>query len=285
MSTETMTYKLGDLVWAKMKGYSPWPGRVSNPIKDMKKPATTKKIPIYCIYFFGTNNYGWIDEANIKPYQEHKDQCKQMCKTANFKEACDTIENFISGGEVWEDNLDSNALFDKLKEEETNNTSSIERKTPKIKPKKLKTFVPLQETPKERKRESLTGSVGRPPKKQRTDSTSSNNRLGSLSPVLNHSASAKRPGSLLNRPTHISKPETPPLDVATVSQALKDKNIQASDLKFGFLGLGIMGSGIVKNLLNSGHKVVIWNRSNEKSQGFCMIKNHQYTLQYYLYQI
>ncbi|CAB0030599.1 unnamed protein product, partial [Trichogramma brassicae] len=161
MSTETMTYKLGDLVWAKMKGYSPWPGRVSNPIKDMKKPATTKKIPIYCIYFFGTNNYGWIDEANIKPYQEHKDQCKQMCKTANFKEACDTIENFISGGE-----------------------------------------------------------------------------------------------------------ETPPLDVATVSQALKDKNIQASDLKFGFLGLGIMGSGIVKNLLNSGHKVVIWNRSQEKCNDF-----------------
>lgn len=35
-------------------------------------------------------------------------------------------------------------------------------------------------------------------------------------------------------------------------------------MKFGFLGLGIMGSGIVKNLLNSGHKVVVWNRTASK---------------------
>lgn len=35
-------------------------------------------------------------------------------------------------------------------------------------------------------------------------------------------------------------------------------------MKFGFLGLGIMGSGIVKNLLNSGHKVLVWNRTAAK---------------------
>ena len=49
-----------------------------------------------------------------------------------------------------------------------------------------------------------------------------------------------------------------------VTQTLKEKNIQPSSLKFGFLGLGIMGSGIVKNLLNSGHKVIVWNRTSEK---------------------
>lgn len=38
-------------------------------------------------------------------------------------------------------------------------------------------------------------------------------------------------------------------------------------MKFGFLGLGIMGSGVVKNLLNSGHKVVIWNRTAAKVSG------------------
>lgn len=40
-----------------------------------------------------------------------------------------------------------------------------------------------------------------------------------------------------------------------------------SSLKFGFLGLGIMGSGIVKNLLNSGHSVVVWNRTPDKVSG------------------
>lgn len=57
---------------------------------------------------------------------------------------------------------------------------------------------------------------------------------------------------------------TPPLDVETLSQTLKEKNILPSTLKFGFLGLGIMGSGIVKNLINSGHSVIVWNRTQEK---------------------
>ncbi|KAL1110436.1 hypothetical protein AAG570_007967 [Ranatra chinensis] len=78
----------------------------------------------------------------------------------------------------------------------------------------------------------------------------------------------KGPGSnLIDRPPNISRPETPPLNLETISQTLKEKNITPSKLKFGFLGLGIMGSGIVKNLLNSGHKVVVWNRTPEKICG------------------
>lgn len=54
------------------------------------------------------------------------------------------------------------------------------------------------------------------------------------------------------------------MDVETLSETLKEKNIQPSTLKFGFLGLGLMGSGIVKNLINSGHSVIVWNRTQEK---------------------
>lgn len=51
-------------------------------------------------------------------------------------------------------------------------------------------------------------------------------------------------------------------------------------MKFGFLGLGIMGSGIVKNLLNSGHKVIIWNRTAAKVGGtlFTRIVNSYNTM-------
>ncbi|KAJ8665299.1 hypothetical protein QAD02_006961 [Eretmocerus hayati] len=249
-------YKIGDLVWAKMKGFSPWPGRISNPTKDMKKPATPKKGPVYCVFFFGSDNYGWIDEGNIKPYQEFKETNSKACKTATFKEACDAIEKFIAGGEVFEDGVeDAESLFDKLKQE---SDTPVEKKTPKIKPKK--------ETPKV-KRES-SGYDKRPYKKHRADSSTSNNRFGSLSPALNHSTPMRKSGSLLDRPANISKPATPPLDVETLSQTLKDKNIRASNLKFGFLGLGIMGSGIVKNLLNSGHKVMVWNRTEQKCADF-----------------
>ena len=48
---------------------------------------------------------------------------------------------------------------------------------------------------------------------------------------------------------------------------MREKDIQPSKLSFGFLGLGIMGSGIVKNLLNSGHTVTVWNRTVEKVRG------------------
>lgn len=68
----------------------------------------------------------------------------------------------------------------------------------------------------------------------------------------------------MNRPTSVARPETPEIDVAKVSNTLKSKNINPSTLTFGFLGLGIMGCGIVKNLINSGHKVVVWNRTATK---------------------
>lgn len=51
-----------------------------------------------------------------------------------------------------------------------------------------------------------------------------------------------------------------------ITQSHKLQNIVASAKSFGFLGVGIMGSGIVKNLLNSGHKVIIWNRDPSKSR-------------------
>lgn len=58
------------------------------------------------------------------------------------------------------------------------------------------------------------------------------------------------------------------MDMQSVSQTLKSKNINPSSLRFGFLGLGIMGCGIVKNLINSGHKVVVWNRTLSKCRKF-----------------
>lgn len=73
---------------------------------------------------------------------------------------------------------------------------------------------------------------------------------------------------LLNRPALATRPEPAELDMNDVSSTLKMKNINPSALKFGFLGLGIMGSGIVKNLINSGHKVVVWNRTFNKCRKF-----------------
>lgn len=52
------------------------------------------------------------------------------------------------------------------------------------------------------------------------------------------------------------------------SMSAKAKSIKASNLKFGFVGLGFMGQRLLKNLLNSGHKVTIWNRTPQKCKEF-----------------
>ncbi|CAG00797.1 unnamed protein product, partial [Tetraodon nigroviridis] len=41
-------------------------------------------------------------------------------------------------------------------------------------------------------------------------------------------------------------------------------SVTPTDKRIGFLGLGLMGSGIVSNLLKMGHVVTVWNRTAEK---------------------
>ena len=42
----------------------------------------------------------------------------------------------------------------------------------------------------------------------------------------------------------------------------------ASGFKIGFVGLGIMGRGMVKNLVEKGHSVAVWNRTQERAEAF-----------------
>ncbi|GBP48003.1 Putative oxidoreductase GLYR1 homolog [Eumeta japonica] len=246
-----------------MKGFSPWPGRVALPTPELKPPK--KAANVQCIYFFGTNNYAWIEDVNIKPYQEHKEQLIKSSKSAAFKEAINQIEEYIINPEKFAD-IDGHARdpeeeFDKLKQEPLNESEieEIKKKTStpkirlgisKVKPIKRSSSAGLKSVPKKKSKRSMSRSL--------TDTDIPAEKPS----MLNHSFSKK--SSLLHRPSNIIRPTTPPLDLENVSETLLEKNIQASQMKFGFLGLGIMGSGIVKNLLNSGHKVVVWNRTAGK---------------------
>ncbi|KAL1459845.1 hypothetical protein WDU94_011798 [Cyamophila willieti] len=271
-------FKIGDLVWAKMKGFPPWPGKVSTPPADIasKKP----KKPSSCIYFFGSRNYAWIEDNFIKSYLEHKETLEKSNKSVAFKEACAAIEDFIAKGEVMDEAEneadafvdEADALFNKIKEESTAPATPVEK--PKPKPKSTKKEYNntsrgskrLSENSSPAGADSVLHSIKK--KKQRLSSSVSgspslreNSRSGDdYSERLSYSPKV----GLLARPANTDLPATPSLDLTSINESLKDKNINPSSLKFGFLGLGIMGSGIVKNLLNSGHSVIVWNRSPEK---------------------
>ena len=42
MSKGDYTFRVGDAVWAKMKGLPAWPGKIEIPTDDMKRPAMKK---------------------------------------------------------------------------------------------------------------------------------------------------------------------------------------------------------------------------------------------------
>lgn len=62
------------------------------------------------------------------------------------------------------------------------------------------------------------------------------------------------------------------MDMSNVSEILKSKKIQPSSLRFGFLGLGIMASGIVKNLINFEHRVNLWCETPSKVSTFFVLE-------------
>jgi 3-hydroxyisobutyrate dehydrogenase len=276
-----MSFSVGDLVWAKMKGFPPWPGLVTDPPQEMTKKPNKKNVSYRCIFFFGSKNYGWIDEGGLKHYVKFKDSLSKSGKSSGFRDACAAIEEYYkkkeSGETVNVTMEEEDEAFDRL-------MGSTSTPVPKKKGKKGGDEpVEGAEPPKRKgrpkknpdappKRALSPASLPVSKKKRQVRQASEDSLSGGRGDEAPYGSSPpyrRGPGSnLLDRPPNISRPETPPLNLDIVSQTLKEKNITPSPLKFGFLGLGIMGSGIVKNLLNSGHKVIVWNRSPEKSQEF-----------------
>ncbi|KAB0394214.1 hypothetical protein E2I00_005053 [Balaenoptera physalus] len=58
--------------------------------------------------------------------------------------------------------------------------------------------------------------------------------------------------------------ETGSTSIQAADSTAVNGSITPTDKKIGFLGLGLMGSGIVSNLLKMGHTVTVWNRTAEK---------------------
>jgi len=277
MAGGAMKFRVGDSVWAKMKGFSPWPGKVCLPPSDCKRPAVKKQM--HCVMFFGTNDYAWIEEVNMKDYAKFKNTFVKPKQSKAIGLAIEEMEKYCKGrGESTtpvEGEEDDEEEFDAL----ISGTPTSTKAAKKGSGRKREAGEGGEDSDSSASGPSSTSAgakkarVGRPQLKERAKEEPSSTHSegeGVEAPSLPPTSSAKKSvAGLLDRPG-LARPVSPAvgMDLVTSSQILREKDIQPSKLNFGFLGLGIMGSGIVKNLLNSGHTVTVWNRTVEKVRDF-----------------
>ncbi|XP_039630666.1 putative oxidoreductase GLYR1 isoform X1 [Polypterus senegalus] len=271
----TVHLRIGDLVWGKLGRYPPWPGKIVSPPKDLKKPRGKK---CFFVKFFGTEDHAWIKVEQLKPYHPHKEEMIKINKGKRFQQAVDAVEEFIKKVKAKE------ALHSLA--EDKNRSGGDEKgkateKGRKNSGKKVKSRGGKEEmTPRKR---------GRPPKEDKelthaASSTVSRMGPGTVSgfkwqsqvnddPHFHHFllSQSEKPGSSLepiSKRLKILEEDTRSTSIQAADSTAINGNIIPTDKRIGFLGLGLMGSGIVANLLKMGHIVTVWNRTAEKCDLF-----------------
>ncbi|GFN81649.1 glyoxylate/succinic semialdehyde reductase 1-like isoform x5 [Plakobranchus ocellatus] len=277
-------FKIGNLVWAKMKGFQAWPGKIVEPKENIKKPANKKNC--HFVYFFGSENYAWIQEDNIYHYPEYKSKYEGNTRLPRgFKEALEKIEiefqNQQSSGSL-EDlpTIDEEVA---LMQSNTKGVGSDGDGAPATEAKKgpKKTKEPKEGQVKKGK----TPSPGRKGgvKRSSDSGTPSSSKKFFMSKGGKDADNGSKGGDDSMRGSYHFTNTLGSGDLAATTklegydeveseEKVTDRTVIPTPLRIGFLGLGIMGQGMVMNLLRSGHEVTVWNRTATKVR-LCSISN------------
>ncbi|XP_077130373.1 cytokine-like nuclear factor N-PAC isoform X2 [Ranitomeya variabilis] len=288
----TVSLRQGDLVWGKLGRYPPWPGKIVNPPKDLKKPRGKK-----CLFvkFFGTEDHAWIKVEQLKPYNPHKEEMIKANKGKRFQQAVDAVEEFIKKVKARQE---QNASDDKGKQSGGKKAEGKGKK-PAGEKKKKKSSDSGSSKPSKRSHEQSPRKRGRPPKEDKDSRSPQPSSLKKLAmktvsrfswpPPTSEEDTAgdswllhrhrtlgtemvlKKPSvtyQAISKRLKVSEEDTGSTSIQAADSTALNGNITPTDKKIGFLGLGLMGSGIVSNLLKVGHTVTVWNRTAEKCDLF-----------------
>ncbi|XP_048350779.1 putative oxidoreductase GLYR1 isoform X1 [Sphaerodactylus townsendi] len=314
--------RLGDLVWGKLGRYPPWPGKIVNPPKDLKKPRGKK---CFFVKFFGTEDHAWIKVEQLKPYHAHKEEMIKINKGKRFQQAVDAVEEFLKKAKGKDQASHSSAEEKNRRnssEERGKSSGEEKRKAGQSegKPKKRVSSVSSErgsKSPLKRTYEQSPRKRGRPPKDEKDltipESSTVKRMMTGTVAGFKWPPSVSEPVKEGDPHFHhflLSQTEKPTVCYQAITKKLKvceeetgSTSIQAADStaingsitptdkkldkefdplaeafpdpqpgeatnRIGFLGLGLMGSGIVSNLLKMGHTVTVWNRTAEKCDLF-----------------
>ncbi|XP_027758516.1 cytokine-like nuclear factor N-PAC isoform X1 [Myiozetetes cayanensis] len=303
-----VSLRLGDLVWGKLGRYPPWPGKIVNPPKDLKKPRGKK---CFFVKFFGTEDHAWIKVEQLKPYHAHKEEMIKINKGKRFQQAVDAVEEFLRKTKGKDQASSHNSTEEKNRrnssEERGKQSTGEEKRKASLSEGKVKkgtgegkkrvSSVSSErgsKSPLKRAQDQSPRKRGRPPKDEKDLTIPESSTVKRV--MTGTVAGFKWPPSVSEPPKDsdphfhhflLSQTEKPAVCYQAITKKLKvceeetgSTSIQAADStavngsitptdkKIGFLGLGLMGSGIVSNLLKMGHTVTVWNRTAEKCDLF-----------------
>ncbi|XP_023472136.1 cytokine-like nuclear factor N-PAC isoform X2 [Equus asinus] len=303
-----VSLRLGDLVWGKLGRYPPWPGKIVNPPKDLKKPRGKK---CFFVKFFGTEDHAWIKVEQLKPYHAHKEEMIKINKGKRFQQAVDAVEEFLRRAKGKDQTSSHNSADDKNRrnssEERSRPNSGDEKRKLSLSEGKVKKNVGEgkkrvssgssergSKSPLKRAQEQSPRKRGRPPKDEKDltipeSSTVKGVMAGPMAafkwqptvsepvkdadPHFHHFllSQTEKPAvcyQAITKKLKICEEETGSTSIQAADSTAVNGSITPTDKKIGFLGLGLMGSGIVSNLLKMGHTVTVWNRTAEKCDLF-----------------
>ncbi|KAL8570307.1 hypothetical protein ACOMHN_011328 [Nucella lapillus] len=338
-------FKVGDLVWAKMKGFSAWPGKVIEPKPEVKRPS--KKTPHQFVFFYGSENYAWIPEEGISPYLKLRDKYQSSSRMSKgFKDALEAIETAWQALPATARNIDLPSIDEEIALVKGTPPRAGSHQDSSSLSKKVKKSQSAKKAPKPRSKPTSSGKIGQPksegsehnhkdydpyrlpdddeldepvmPFRRKNDKE----KKPKLTPSSRKSLPVKRkiPLSIGSRdmpptksrkffPSKVAASTTDRVmslggdiprykdeasearlspddsrfpaeddtfgladdDKANADMArnkLQSRAVIPTPLRIGFLGLGIMGQGMVMNLLRSGHEVSVWNRTASKTREF-----------------
>ncbi|KAM7149160.1 cytokine-like nuclear factor N-PAC isoform 6-T6 [Molossus nigricans] len=299
-----VSLRLGDLVWGKLGRYPPWPGKIVNPPKDLKKPRGKK---CFFVKFFGTEDHAWIKVEQLKPYHAHKEEMIKINKGKRFQQAVDAVEEFLRRAKGKDQTSSHNSADDKNRrnssEERSRPNSGDEKRKLSLSEGKVKKSMGEgkkrvssgssergSKSPLKRAQEQSPRKRGRPPKDEKDltipeSSTIKGMMAGPMAafkwqptvsepvkdadPHFHHFllSQTEKPAvcyQAITKKLKICEEETGSTSIQAADSTAVNGSITPTDKKIGFLGLGLMGSGIVSNLLKMGHTVTVWNRTAEK---------------------
>ncbi|CAL1279524.1 unnamed protein product [Larinioides sclopetarius] len=218
-----MDMKIGDLCWAKMKGFPPWPGKIiAAPQSEKYRYLHRKKLHHY-IYFFGSGNYAWVPAANIKPNSE--EAIKQASKKRSMP---------------------------------------LQKAIQQLKKDMPKTFA-SGELEEKYRRQGIIKPCIIVIKRLRIDTSqvkeSNSFTLNELLSLGICQDEILQPSWKI-RKTNNSTSNEDSMKVDTGNESTKGQEMTLK--KFGFIGHGEIGKGILKNLLESKCDVTIWSQTSKE---------------------